>query len=222
MIPPQALVFPLQAFKGKNLGRAGSAFDIPTDRCSFHKGGGPDIPDEVYCDVSDGYRVQKPLTKGGVRLFDFSKPFTIGMWVRFAPNVACGCFLFSTLPLWGPRWAFWPSKKNDQLSFYFGRAHHSSAVSTIDRTNVEHWRHIVVRYRPPTDLRFLLNGENWSLLRGMTSITGRKTAQDLIMWHFGHPGEHYLWEFTGQMACVTVFQMALPEVETKRLKNRCG
>lgn len=216
--------FLLQEFKGKNFGTAGAALDFSANDCDFGTAGGPFRPHSVYyCDIDDEDEVHSEvvaLTKHRVLLFDFTKAFTIGMWVKTTKHIKCSCTLVATKPDFGPRFMFPPSASDDnQLALALGQSATTWAVTTVDSTDVAKWRHVGVAYKPPTGVTFFRNGLVWQTHKHMTSISERVTAQSLVMWERS-PDQGAAF-FSGQMACVGLFQEALSASEMHLMKNRC-
>ena len=208
--------------KGKNFGTKGPKMDMSVDGLTWTMSGPRGTASAFQYptkDLTDKSKIPKmPLKDNGALLIDFSKPYTIAVWIKtivtgsYRAEVLEG-YPQGSLDLW-----FWPSYDLDQIEL--GPYHHKGQIyRTMKNGNgASEWRHIAVSYESVSKVQMYLNGSSWAL---ETSASGSRTVYQ--------PDYFCLWQqcgranqgLRGSMACLTIYERALSQNEVRAVMDAC-
>lgn len=212
--PPSGLWMFDDRDKGKNLGKMGSPMNWTVPGIVFNAVGPIGTSGRRYANYTGPGIPTMHNLQNGIRLFDFSKPYTISFWVR-TDLVEETMMIWDSTPQSGLELFFEPSTNRDQLSLNPVYPHHMY-TTVRNATWRDEWRHIAVTYQSVGNVRFYLNAEIWS---HTTAITSPDILQPDILCAFKHctHSKH----FFGSFACMSLFDRVLEQPEISFMKNAC-
>lgn len=208
--------------RGTNLGSKGAVMDCTTDGLTWGEPGPPGLSSGfVYPrkDVDDGSTTPKlPLKSEGKNLLDFSKPYTITVWLKTDVDKRKWFLILEGFPKDTIDFWFYPTSQIDQIQHTPFKDLNQYYRTVINATGKSHWRHIAVVYESVTQVRIYLNSTPWQL---ETVANGAQTVS--------YPDYFCLWQhcgvagsgFWGSMACLSIYERALSASEIRAVMNAC-
>lgn len=203
-------------FRGRNLGYKGKVLDSSETGLTWSSEGprGPLTPFK-YALFTGKERPQIQVIRNSIFHIDFTKPFTVALWVKTDAREAIQPLLqgwntvndTTAFQFW-----FYNSKNLDQI---FLNAN-NRIYTELNGTNKLLWRHIAVTYDGKDQYSAYLNGTNWPISIQKGSLT--RVNPDVIQIGFLINSNNV---FKGSMACIAIFQRNLTTNEVRAFMLTC-
>ena len=219
--------------KGKNLGSAGSALDMPVKGLKWTREGPPGT------DSGRKYAVNSPpfnnsnhnfikLKQNGKRLLSFTSGFTVALWVKTDSNREMIIFDEDVNLKEVDDYDYEQETEQgidfsicggDQVTM--APKGEDNIVYTIkNRTDVDKWRHVTVIQSGKKMPKYYLNGYSWPLPYDYGEEWPIVNPKALTMWTSSYLDSPH--SFAGSIACFMIFEKSLSPAQIRRLKGLCG
>ena len=217
LTPPAGMWTMDNFYRGRNLGSEGQRLNCSDTGLVWSKEGPLGSGSDLKYAYFNGIKTPRIQNRhNGSYLLDFTKPFTITMWVKTNRHGVCPIIQtwnsdlrkYAQTSLW-----FHPSKFRNQIYLSANKR----IFSHLNNTGRLEWRHIAATYNGIQKYSLYLNAYEWKISKTIAGINFPSDFDIIFIGYYMKPA----YRFKGAMACLSIFKRALTQQEIREWMQTC-